>query len=103
MNKASEPLRSQTLSLIRRGHRYSAFYEDILSNHLPMALVALDRMGATDEETAAFAQNYEKAKALEPLPKDVGPISDKTAGDFLGRYVVESSVSTAALSLSFTY
>ena len=76
-------LRAQTLRLIANGHRYSAFYQRNLSNHLPMALVALDRIGASDQEIGAFVSNYEKI--LEPLPASVGSISKKTTSAFLGR------------------
>jgi Questin oxidase-like len=39
-----------------------------LSSHLPMALVALDRLGASDERLTEFAQHY-RAR-LVPIPDD---------------------------------
>lgn len=76
-------LRAGTRRLIEDGHRFSPFYEESLSNHLPMAVSALDGLGAADEEIAAFAAHY--SKILEPLPGLAGEITERTAGDFLGR------------------
>jgi len=39
---------------------------DRLSNHLPMALVALSRLGATDDRLAGFAARYQHR--LAPIP-----------------------------------
>jgi hypothetical protein len=46
--------------------RFDAEYGPDLSNHLPMALTALARLGASDERLAAFAASY--ALRLHPLP-----------------------------------
>jgi hypothetical protein len=46
--------------------RFDAEYGASLSNHLPMALVALARLGASDERLAEFAQRY--AARLHPAP-----------------------------------
>lgn len=83
MTDSSAGLRAATLELVARGHRYSAFYGGALSNHLPMALVALDRLGAGDEEIASFAAQYERR--LRPLPPRAGTITEETAEAFLGR------------------
>lgn len=52
--------------------RFDAEYGASLSNHLPMALVALARLGASDERLAEFAQRYAArlhvAAAAEPWP-----------------------------------
>ena len=76
-------LKPDTLRLIQNGHRFSPFYSDGLSNHHPMAVAALDWLGASDEEITAFAEHYEKI--LEPLPPPLGDITERTAADFLGR------------------
>lgn len=76
-------LRPDTLLIIQNGHRFSPFYKDGLSNHLPMAVAALDGLGASDAEIAAFAEHY--VKILEPLPPPAGDITERTAADFLGR------------------
>jgi len=76
-------IRADTLRRIEDAHRYSPFYGGYLANHLPMALVALDRMGAGDEQIAAFAGRY--GRKLEPLPPASEIITDEAAGRFLGR------------------
>ena len=43
-------IRAATRALIEDAHCHDAFYRDGFANHLPMALVALDAMGATDSE-----------------------------------------------------
>jgi hypothetical protein len=45
---------------------YDAEYSGNLSSHLPMALVALARLGADDARLAAFAERY--ATRLRPAP-----------------------------------
>ena len=76
-------LRLDTRRLIEGGHRFSPFYEDSLANHLPMAVAALEHLGASDEEIAAFAQDY--SKRLDHMPPLAGQITEATAADYLGR------------------
>jgi len=61
--------------LITDNARWAPEYQGGLSNHLPMALVALQRLGADDARLQAFADRY--AKRLEPAP----PHSPWAAGD----------------------
>jgi hypothetical protein len=58
-------VRPATRALIEDAHRYSTVYNGGFANHLPMGLVALDGMGASDEALARFAQV--NARKLEPL------------------------------------
>lgn len=58
-------VRPYTTRLIEAAHGYSPFYRGGFANHLPMALVALDAMDATEDEIASFQRAYEKQ--LEPL------------------------------------
>jgi len=51
---------------------YDATTATRLSNHLPMALVALDRLGASDARLEEFARAYERR--LAPIP-DAVPIA----------------------------
>ena len=69
-------IRARTLARIESAHRHGAFYRGYLANHLPMALVALDAMGASDERIARFIARYEVQ--LEPLAPAAAPIE---AGD----------------------
>ncbi len=54
--------------LLDKGAGDDAEYGGSLSNHLPMALVALKRLGASDIRLAAFARNYRRAKKLPAAP-----------------------------------
>lgn len=49
--------------------RFDAEYGASLSNHLPMALVALARLGASDERLAEFAQRYAARLHAAPAPE----------------------------------
>ena len=65
-------------ALLDDGRRFDAEYAGGLSNHLPMALVALASLGADDARLAAFAQHY--AQRLAPAPAPVGwPAGDAWA------------------------
>ncbi len=44
--------------------KYSSQYRGELANHLPMALVALERLGADSDRLTAFRDHY--IKRLEP-------------------------------------
>jgi hypothetical protein len=58
-----------------RAARWDAEYGHNLSNHLPMALTALARLGASDERLASFAEHY--AQRLHAMP----PAEPWPAGD----------------------
>lgn len=63
------------LSLLDDGARFAPEYAGDLSNHLPMALVALHRLGADEARLHAFAAGY--AQRLQPAPA----AQDWPAGD----------------------
>jgi Questin oxidase-like len=54
--------------LLDDGSRFDCEYGNTLSNHLPMALVALARLGADDSRLDAFAAGYVKRRSLRPAP-----------------------------------
>lgn len=61
-------VRASTRDLIEElARRWSAIYGGSLANHLPMALTALDAMGASDARVAEFARLYSRSH-LEPMP-----------------------------------
>lgn len=62
-------VRPATLQRIEAAHRFCAFYRGYLANHLPMALVALDAMGADDARLARFEREHVKTH-LEPIGND---------------------------------
>ncbi|MGO1073520.1 questin oxidase family protein [Lysobacter sp. CA199] len=53
--------------MLRSFRRYSPLYGERLSNHLPMATIALWRMGADDAQIDRFAKRY--ARRLQPRPE----------------------------------
>ncbi len=53
----------------------SAEFPDVLANHLPMILVALHRLGASDERLAAYADSYRATNGLVAPPSRVAPIA----------------------------
>jgi hypothetical protein len=48
--------------------------DPLLANHLPMVLVALHRMGATDERLEAYCDVYREQNGLVPVPQSVGAV-----------------------------
>jgi hypothetical protein len=56
-----------------------------LANHLPMVLVALHRMGASDERLEAHRQIYHKQNGLVPVPEPIGAITRDNWREFLGQ------------------
>lgn len=59
-------LSSALIELLDGGAAFDAEYGAGLSNHRPMALLALARLGATDQQLLAFEHTY--ARRLQPAP-----------------------------------
>lgn len=69
--------------LLDEGASLSPEYGDGLSSHLPMALTALQRLGADARRLRAFAAHYTQEKALQPaLPPVAWPLGDAWQGRF---------------------
>jgi hypothetical protein len=67
--------------LLERSKRFAPLYGDRLANHLPMTLIALERMGAPVENMErAFGAN---ARQLRLRDADISPVAD--AADWLGK------------------
>ena len=69
-------------ALLREAERYGPTYGNGLSNHLPMVLIAMQRLGASSTELEAHVQGY--AKRLEPVPASDKVISDDNLVTHLG-------------------
>jgi questin oxidase-like protein len=65
--------------------QWSAEFPFFLANHLPMVLVALHRMGASDERLEAYCETYHRQNGLVPVPAPMGEITRRTWREFLGR------------------
>jgi hypothetical protein len=63
------------LALLNDGARFDAEFKGGLSNHLPMALLALQRLGASEARLSAYAARY--SARLDPAP----PATPWPAGD----------------------
>lgn len=75
--EASTPL----LRLLEQGAAFDAEYGQGLSDHRPMALVALERLGADGSRLQAWATGYEQAKGLRPArPAQAWPTGDAWTG-----------------------
>ena len=61
------PASEQCIALLEDNLRYAPDFGNRLSNHLSMALVALEKMGAPPSQLEAFADSY--VKNLEPIPE----------------------------------
>lgn len=64
--------------------QWSAEFPFCLANHLPMVLVALHRMGASDERLMAYCELYREQNGLVPAPERVGEITRDNWREFLG-------------------
>ncbi|MFT3818845.1 MAG: questin oxidase family protein [Rubrivivax sp.] len=74
---ASDPLQR----LLNDGAHWDAEYGDGLSNHLPMGLIALERLGAGAGRLNAWMERYVSAKALRPAqPVQPWPRGDAWPG-----------------------
>jgi len=65
--------------------QWSAEFPFCLANHLPMVLVALHRIGASDERLEAYCHIYHKQNSLVPVPEPTAKITSDNWRAFLGR------------------
>jgi hypothetical protein len=65
--------------------QWSAEFPFFLANHLPMILVALHRMGASDERLEAYCQIYRAQNGLVPVPDPTAEITRHNWREFLGQ------------------
>jgi hypothetical protein len=63
--------------LLVEGRTFCCEFPPALSNHLPMVLVALARLGANPRRLTAFAEIYANTKGLVPAPAAATPIDPK--------------------------
>src|SRR5260370_35508371 len=67
--------------------QWSAEFPFCLANHLPMVLVALHRMGASDERLEAYCDIYHRQNGLVPIPEPTPEISCDNCREFSGRRI----------------
>jgi Questin oxidase-like len=74
--------------------QWSAEFPFCLANHLPMVLVALHRMGASDERLEAYSHVYHKQNGLVPVPEPIEAITRDNWREFLGQREREADYRT---------
>src|SRR5215213_852821 len=63
---------------------FSVEFPVMLANHLPMVLVAMHRMGASEERLRAYCAAYERSNGLVAVPAPIAPITPANFSDGLG-------------------
>ena len=61
--------------LVAEARSFSVEFDPFMANHLPMMLVALDRMGASGERLGGHFETYRAASKLKPAPAGSGRVS----------------------------
>jgi hypothetical protein len=74
--------------------QWSAEFPFCLANHLPMVLVALHRMGASDDRLKAYCHIYREQNGLVPVPEAIGAITRDNWREFLGQREREADYRT---------
>src|SRR3954469_8860332 len=70
--------------LLAESRDFSAEFPVLLANHLPMVLVAMHRLGGSDERLAEYFATYRDANRLQPPPPPVAPIERSAWSAALG-------------------
>ncbi len=65
--------------------QWSAEFPVCLANHLPMVLVALQRIGASDERLEAYCHIYHRKNGLVPVPEPIGEVTRDNWRECLGQ------------------
>jgi hypothetical protein len=65
--------------------QWSAEFPFFLANHLPMVLVALHRMGASDQRLESYCHAYHEKNGLVPVPEPIGEVTRDNWREHLGQ------------------
>jgi hypothetical protein len=76
--------------LLEEGRQFSAEFPFYLANHLPMILVALRRLGASNQRLSEYFAAYREINNLQPLPARIAPIERATWSASLGERARET-------------
>lgn len=71
-------------TVLTRARADSFEFPYLLANHVPMVLVALDRLGASPQRLDEWYEIYKDAHKLPPMPEPVAPFSVETWQSSLG-------------------
>ena len=72
----SKPRSETCRRLVTETRAFSAEFAPFMANHLPMMLVALDRMGATPQRLQDYFEWYRDTNRLGPIPETGEPIHE---------------------------
>jgi hypothetical protein len=86
------PMDANLLTLKATARRDSVEFPPFLANHLPMILVALERLGASPDRLARFAQTYRTANGLRALPPTQASLTADSWTTALGRRAHEADL-----------
>jgi hypothetical protein len=73
-NARSIPKRRDLERLMHEAREFSAEFPPFMANHMPMMLVALSRLGASDARLADWFATYRDVSRLVPAPPALRPI-----------------------------
>jgi len=80
--------------MVDRSREFSAEFPVLLANHLPMVLVAMRRMGASDDRLTEYFENYRDTNRLVAPPPAIAPIARDGWTDALGDRARETDYRT---------
>ena len=89
-NRSAPDDEAQLERLLAEGRRFSGEFPTFLANHLPMVLVAMHRLGGSDERLAEYFTRYRDAHRLAPPPPPVAPIARANWSAALGERARET-------------
>ncbi|WP_028748844.1 questin oxidase family protein [Rhizobium mesoamericanum] len=84
MRRAAAVQFSGLETLLSRAREDSVEFPYLLANHVPMVLIALDRLGASPERLEQWYEQYRESNKLPPMPPPVTPIIRTSWAEALG-------------------
>ncbi|CAM5771635.1 hypothetical protein LMIY3S_03574 [Labrys miyagiensis] len=84
MTQAAAILHNGLEEVLSRARGDSVEFPYLLANHVPMVLVALDRLGAPPQRLEEWYEQYRAANGLVPMPPPVAPIRRANWQEALG-------------------
>jgi hypothetical protein len=79
-------------NLKAEARRDSAEFPPLMANHLPMILVALERLGATPDRLRQFDRVYRDSSGLHPPPPPMRPVTGDQWMSLLGQRARETDL-----------
>ncbi|WP_017968599.1 questin oxidase family protein [Rhizobium leguminosarum] len=84
MRRAAAVQFSGLETILLRARKDSVEFPYLLANHVPMVLIALDRLGASPERLEQWYEQYRESHALPPVPPPIAPIIRARWAEALG-------------------